>query len=285
MLLLTKSTLHFINLKTIFSHNVKSGIEGWVKNWNEVVISAMASMHHSHTSLPNAYTFPCCRTPLSNTPRRQWGLSDIDPPSPDEARDYEECKDQTAIVIDDEYSDVENVAILLLWLRDQPNVWSVPKGDLVHALTEITKVVYPTFTTLDNICPNMPVFSIASQCLSWWCHSMGSTAIALLECYLASDLDTNVEQMCDALLHKQAFSYEDLDSHSLEKAFCSAFILQLLANTHLHSCARSVDVPALGLAPKPYMARGTIMLCVAALEHAIKQVKSKFVSTDAMGKG
>ncbi|KIK13073.1 hypothetical protein PISMIDRAFT_18245 [Pisolithus microcarpus 441] len=48
-------------------------------------------------------------TLLSDTPRRRWGLSDIDPPSPDEAQDYEECKDQTAIVIDDEYSDMENV--------------------------------------------------------------------------------------------------------------------------------------------------------------------------------
>ncbi|KAI5990337.1 hypothetical protein EDC04DRAFT_2614188 [Pisolithus marmoratus] len=131
----------------------------------------------------------------------------------------------------------------------------------------------------------MPVFSIASQHLSRWCHSMGSTAIALLKCYLASDPDTNVEQMCDTLLHKQAFAYEDLDSHTPEKAFHSAFILQLLANSHLCSCARSVDVLALSLTPKPYMARGTIALCVAALKHAIKQVKSKAVSTDAMGKG
>ncbi|KAI6011395.1 hypothetical protein BKA83DRAFT_4131947 [Pisolithus microcarpus] len=258
-------------------------------------------------------------TLLSDTPRRRWGLSDIDPPSPDEAQDYEECKDQTAIVIDDEYSDMENVGkadafnthhvntsvsaidavapcradkgigpghrivchqvqksrssialnlpllflkgrkwaktylpTLLLWLRDQPNVWSVPEGDLVHALMEITKVVYPTFTTLDDICLNMPIFSVASQHLSGWCHSMGSTAIALLECYLASDPDTDVKQTCDALLH---------------------------------NCAGSVDVPALGLAPKPYMVRGAIGLCVAALERAIKQVKSKFISTDAMGKG
>ncbi|KAI6017645.1 hypothetical protein PISMIDRAFT_123290, partial [Pisolithus microcarpus 441] len=129
---------------------------------------------------------------------------------------------------------------LLLWLGDQPNVWSVPEGDLVHALTEIAKVVYPTFTTLDDIRPNMPVFSI---------------------------VHTDVEQTCDALLHKQAFAYEDLDSHSPEKAFRGAFILQLLANAHLHSCARSVDVPALGLAPKPYMARGAIALCVAAVSY------------------
>ncbi|KAI6019110.1 hypothetical protein EDC04DRAFT_2607628 [Pisolithus marmoratus] len=351
-------------------------------------------------------------TPLSDMPRRQWGLSEIDPLTPDEDQDYKEHK--TASIINDEYSDVENIGkadvfdthhvngpaltapnlkqkrsssvadnsehapevdtvyeeenketsvsaidaiepcrvdkgigpghhiichqvqksrssiapsvasdvptsdfpkseathtsnsgshftnsdlsplflkgrkwaktylpTLLLWLGDQPNVWSVPKGDLVHALMEITKVMYPTFTTLDDICPNMP----ASQCLSRWHHSMGSTAITLLECYLASDPDTDVEQMCDTLLHKQAFAYEDLDSHTPEEAFRSAFILQLLANMHLHSCAGSVDFPALGLTPKPYMVRGTIMLCVAALEHAIKQVKSQAVSTDAMGKG
>ncbi|KIK13074.1 hypothetical protein PISMIDRAFT_119610, partial [Pisolithus microcarpus 441] len=125
---------------------------------------------------------------------------------------------------------------LLLWLRDQPNVWSVPEGDLVHALMEITKVVYPTFTTLDDICLNMPIFSVV--CCLFFCNTI-----------------------------LMSFAYEDLDSHSPEKAFCGAFILQLLANTHLCSCAGSVDVPALGLAPKPYMVRGAIGLCVAAVSY------------------
>ncbi|KIK12002.1 hypothetical protein PISMIDRAFT_41825, partial [Pisolithus microcarpus 441] len=109
---------------------------------------------------------------------------------------------------------------LLLWVGDQPNIWSIPEDNIVHALREIIKVVYPTFMALDDICPNTPIFSVV-------CH--------FILC------DTT----CEALLCKRAFAYEDLDSSNLDKAFHGAFILQLLANAHLHSCAGSVDVPAL----------------------------------------
>ncbi|KAI6018937.1 hypothetical protein BKA83DRAFT_4023517, partial [Pisolithus microcarpus] len=153
---------------------------------------------------------------------------------------------------------------LLLWVGDQPNIWSVPEDNIVHALREIIKVVYPTFVALDDVCPNTPIFSIASQRLSGWRHSLGSTAIALLDCYFASDPNTDVEQTCEALLRKCAFAYEDLDSSNPDKAFHGAFILQLLANAHLRSCAGSVDVPALHLSPKQYRARGAIALCVTA---------------------
>ncbi|KAI6013441.1 hypothetical protein BKA83DRAFT_4500262 [Pisolithus microcarpus] len=174
---------------------------------------------------------------------------------------------------------------LLLWIRDQPNIWSVPEDNLVHTLTEIAKVMYPTFNTLDNICPNMPIFAVESQCLSGWCHSLGSMAITLVDCYLASNSDMDVKWTCNAFLNKQAFAYEDLDSSSLDKAFHRAFVLQLLANAHLHSCARSVDVPPLGLTPKTYKARGAIALCVTALKCAIKLMKSKSVSSNVMEKG
>ncbi|KAI6158857.1 hypothetical protein EDD17DRAFT_1511796 [Pisolithus thermaeus] len=181
--------------------------------------------------------------------------------------------------------------MLFLWVRDQPNVWSVPKDELAHALREIIEVIYPTFTTFNDIHPTMPIFSIASQCLSGWHHSLGSTAIALLDCYLDSDSDTDVEQTCDALLHKWAFTYEDLDSSSPDKAFCGAFVLQLLTNTHLHSCIGSVDVPALNLTSKQYRARGAIALSVTAectimkLKCTIKLMKSKSISADATEKG
>lgn len=49
---------------------------------------------------------------------------------------------------------------LFLWLGDQANVWAVPEDDLIRALREITKVVYPTFTNLDEIAPSMPIFSV-----------------------------------------------------------------------------------------------------------------------------
>ncbi|KAI5992420.1 hypothetical protein EDD15DRAFT_2168172 [Pisolithus albus] len=156
---------------------------------------------------------------------------------------------------------------LLLWVGDQPNVWSIPEDNLVHALMEIAKVVYPTFSTLDDIRPNTPIFAVASQHLSGWRHSLGSTAIALVDCYLASDSDTDVERTCDAFLNKRAFAYEDLDSSNPDKAFHGAFVLQLLANAHLRSCAGSVDVPPLGLTSKTYKARGAIALCVTAVSH------------------
>jgi len=52
---------------------------------------------------------------------------------------------------------------LLIWLGDQPNVWAVPEDDLTHALREIIKVVYPTFTNLDDIGPNMSIWSVVSR--------------------------------------------------------------------------------------------------------------------------
>ncbi|KAI6025196.1 hypothetical protein BKA83DRAFT_4491939 [Pisolithus microcarpus] len=332
------------------------------------------------------------KTQLSRTPKRQWGLPNLDPPTPSEGQDYEECevrsqstspiaRDQTAVIVNNKYSDMETAYMfdtqcvdtpmpaainlkqkwddlarddsevtsktfvhaidmdephgppkeiglkhystchqvqklrlsitpsvasdsvltsnfpksetmqtsssgsrftntLLLWVGDQLNIWSIPEDNIVHALREIIKVMYPTFMALDDICPNTPIFSIASQCLSRWRHSLGSTAIALLDCYFASDLNTDIEQMCEASLCKCALTYEDLDSSNLDKAFHGAFILQLLANAHLHSCAGSVDIPALHLSPKQYRARGVIALCVTALKHAIKLTKSKSVSVE-----
>ena len=51
---------------------------------------------------------------------------------------------------------------LLLWLGDQPNVWSVPERDLIHALREIIKVIIPEFTDLQDIRPNMPIFFLVT---------------------------------------------------------------------------------------------------------------------------
>ncbi|KIK20960.1 hypothetical protein PISMIDRAFT_12593 [Pisolithus microcarpus 441] len=230
-------------------------------------------------------------TPQSETPKRRWGFSELDPPTPDEERmvNLQMASDRTVVIVDDEYSSVENVDMadvfdtqpvnepapmvtslkwkrsgtagdgsehtseadtaskeeigvigeiarghrvtsktsvsaidtdklqkptkgigprhpsdsvpasdfpesettwasnsssqftngdlpplflkgrkwaklflptLLLWIRDQPNIWSVPEDNLVHALTEIAKVVYPTFNTLDDIRPNMPIFAV-----------------------------------------------------------------------------------------------------------------------------
>ena len=78
MLLLTESTLHFLNLKSLFSKDGKSTIEGRIKNWNNVVVSATVpqarplSFPHRWTPLPS-HVFP------------------IEPPTPSDEANYEEC--------------------------------------------------------------------------------------------------------------------------------------------------------------------------------------------------
>ncbi|KIM51510.1 hypothetical protein SCLCIDRAFT_44625, partial [Scleroderma citrinum Foug A] len=126
---------------------------------------------------------------------------------------------------------------LLLWLGDQPNVWSIPEEDLIHALREITKVIFPKFTDLQDIHPNMPIFSLVS--------------------HLALDITI--------LTTDRAFAYNGMKSEDQEKAFRSTFVFQLLANAHLHVCFRSVDVPALQLLVETNRARGAIALCVTAV--------------------
>ncbi|KAI5989967.1 hypothetical protein EDD15DRAFT_2198317 [Pisolithus albus] len=92
---------------TTNADNDKSTIEGQVKNWNEVLLSATASKRQSpYASLPSNYTYPRCGTPISETPRRQWGFSDLDPPTPSENWHHE---DDAAVIVGDEYSDVGNV--------------------------------------------------------------------------------------------------------------------------------------------------------------------------------
>ena len=79
MLLLTKSTLHFFNLKPLFSKDVKTTVNGHIKNWNDVVVSA--------TMVPKARPlgFPHCRTPLP------LHIFPIEPPTPSDEANYEEC--------------------------------------------------------------------------------------------------------------------------------------------------------------------------------------------------
>ncbi|KIM63521.1 hypothetical protein SCLCIDRAFT_24189 [Scleroderma citrinum Foug A] len=150
---------------------------------------------------------------------------------------------------------------LLLWLGDQPNIWSVPEGDLMHALREIIKVIFLKFTGLQDIRPNMPIFSLANNRLSTWHHSVGSTAIAMLDCFFADDPSAIIKETCNVLLTNRAFAYEGMKS-------------------------KDVNVPALQLSVETNRARGAIALCVAVLEHAFKLVKAGVTSnvTDK-GKG
>ncbi|KAI6094729.1 hypothetical protein EDD16DRAFT_1528969 [Pisolithus croceorrhizus] len=65
-------------------------------------------------------------------------------------------------------------------------VWSIPEDNLIHTLTEIAKVIYPTFSTLDNIHPNMPIFAVISKSAPVWMVSFfglyGHCTCGLLSC-------------------------------------------------------------------------------------------------------
>ncbi|KAL4064846.1 hypothetical protein V8B97DRAFT_1919971 [Scleroderma yunnanense] len=102
MLLLTKSTLHFLNLKLLFSKDVKTTIKGCIKNWNDVVVLA---------TVPNVCppSLPSCWTPLSSY------ISPIEPPTPSNKANYEECfrmlpspkaMDDMAVVIENKGNDL-----------------------------------------------------------------------------------------------------------------------------------------------------------------------------------
>ena len=96
---------------------------------------------------------------------------------------------------------------------------------------------------------------------------MGSTAIAMLDCFFADNPSATIKETCNVLLTNCTFTYEGMKSEEREKAFQSTFILQLLANAHLHVCFGSVDVPALQLSVERNRARGAIALCVAAVRY------------------
>ena len=83
---------------------------------------------------------------------------------------------------------------------------------------------------------------------------------------MASNTKRSIEETCDLLLHNRSFTYEGMVCDP-DKAFRSPFILQLLANTHLRTCAGSVDVPTLQLSVKEYQARSAIALCLSAVSH------------------
>ena len=73
MLLLTESTLHFLNLKPLFSKDEKSTVEGRIKNWNDVVVSATVPSKVYPSS------FPRRQTPLPPN------VFPIEPPTPPRA--------------------------------------------------------------------------------------------------------------------------------------------------------------------------------------------------------
>ena len=98
-----------------------------------------------------------------------------------------------------------------------------------------------------------------------WRHSVGSTAIAMLDGFFANDSTAIIKETCNVLLKNHSFAHDGGKTNQPDKAFRSSFVLQLLANAHIHACFGCVDVPALRLSAEMNRARGAIALCVAAV--------------------
>ncbi|KAI5989471.1 hypothetical protein EDC04DRAFT_2614343 [Pisolithus marmoratus] len=133
---------------------------------------------------------------------------------------------------DCDYKFAKNVLpSLLLWYRNEGNVWSISEEDIIHVLKAIIWVVYPMFDS------------------DLW---------TVLD-FFKENTDLNIETFCDILLEDQAFAYEDLDTNDSTKAFHSSL--------HLQQVDGWVDIPALQLVEKHVCGiKGALAMSTAALE-------------------
>jgi len=115
-----------------------------------------------------------------------------------------------------------------------------------------------------------------------WRSNFGSTAIALVAHFLASNPSddteatdpTIIQETCNDLLDKLSFLYEDLDYEKLENTYRSQFVIQLLAHTHMRSCVGCPDIPRLDTdALKAHGIRGALSLCCAAVSTAFLPIR------------
>ncbi|KAI6140533.1 hypothetical protein BKA82DRAFT_160469 [Pisolithus tinctorius] len=165
---------------------------------------------------------------------------------------------------------------LLMWAGSFADPWAIPDLELMTALRIITTSLVSDFDS-HAVRPGTPTFVLATRRLGLWRSNFGSTAIALIAHFLASDPDDDarsaaaVRQTCNELIDGPlSFLYQDLDATNLAHAYRSHFILQLFAHAHLRPCIGCPDIPGLGTnAMKKYAVRGALSLCTAALERAI----------------
>lgn len=139
----------------------------------------------------------------------------------------------------------------------------------------------------------------ASQWLSVWRSNYGSTAIAIIACFLSleykpvkgeiKDVDEledtdeledadvpgkdtderrSPQEICGDFMTGLAFLFKDLEA-KLENTFQSSFVLQLLGHTHLRPCFGCPDIPKLNTtALKAHGIKGALSLCCAAVSCA-----------------
>ncbi|KIO14671.1 hypothetical protein M404DRAFT_118971, partial [Pisolithus tinctorius Marx 270] len=170
---------------------------------------------------------------------------------------------------------------LVTWAGSLADPWLIPDQDLMCAIQIIITTISTDFLDLSAICPGTPIFSLATRRLTVWRSNFGSTTIAIIAHFLAAgpsnDIDAEsmdlpaIQETCNDLLERFSFLYQDLDHQNPANTFCSQFILQLLAHTHLRSCIRCPDILALRTDTlKVFGVQGALVLSCAALEHAIQ---------------
>ncbi|KAG1866910.1 hypothetical protein F4604DRAFT_1927890 [Suillus subluteus] len=172
------------------------------------------------------------------------------------------------------------LSTMLLWAGSQPNPWEIPESAMADALQEIFNVAYPDVKYKVNT--NGAVFTVAQQQLSEWRSNIGSTALAIIIDFCLRIMDAPNTDIAKQLLQNYTFMYEDLDNISWDTAYLSAFLLRMIASTHLSAIIDHADVPMLHT-DKLALGKGmdgVIVLCVVALERALKFIKDKVIKVE-----
>ncbi|KAG2080560.1 hypothetical protein BD769DRAFT_1399677 [Suillus cothurnatus] len=183
------------------------------------------------------------------------------------------------------------VPTVLLWAGSQSSFWTIEAADLLCAVQAIFNTMYPGVKY--NVQPRGPIMGVR---LCTWRSNFGSTAIALIANFLASlrerededeeeDEDENenadskekfMTQMAASLLEGYAFLFADPNTCKASEIYCSVFILQMIATTHLNAIAGFIDVPELDTrALSSTKMESVIGACAVALERALKLVAEK----------
>jgi hypothetical protein len=100
------------------------------------------------------------------------------------------------------------------------------------------------------------------QRLSEWRSNIGSTALAIVVDFCSRIKDAPNDLVAKQLLKDCAFVYEDPDNISRETAYLSAFVLQMIASTHLSASVPALNTDELALGKGM---DGVIVLCIVAM--------------------
>ncbi|KAG2347029.1 hypothetical protein BDR05DRAFT_996814 [Suillus weaverae] len=157
--------------------------------------------------------------------------------------------------------------MVFLWLSTQEELWVIANIKLLMACKEIFKVVYPDIRY--NVSVSGSVFGVVTQRVSEWCSTFGSTVLAIVIDFCASNQDSTPTELADLLLAHYAFLYPNPDIIDKKETFRSAFVQELLATVHLSRIMGHADVPVLntdGLIKHGFV--GALGLCAVSLKRA-----------------